>query len=244
MILLERIRKIFKIQQILQELKENRKLLNEIRWANVFNNTIDGSEWLQDKSFSPGTSAIGYPMFYVLYRILDDIKPRNILEFGLGESSSLLFRYASHYNEINVTTLEHDLEWVEFYKINKNLPHNAKILIVENIKIKYKGFETLSIKDLGGLLYSNKFDLILVDAPFGSPRYSRSQMLSLVPNNINENHFCILIDDFDRVGEKDTCAELEGLFKQNGIFFYKGVYYGLKEFVIYCSKDLKFLITL
>jgi hypothetical protein len=242
--IIELLRKVFKIPIILQLQNENNKLLNEIRWANVFNNTIIGSLWLKDKSFSPGTSAIGYPMFYVLFRILNDVKPKNILEFGLGQSSNMFYSYAAYFSQVRVTTLEHDKEWLEFFKNDKTFPPNTKIKMVENVKILHKGFETLTIKNILGQIDDNKYDLILVDAPFGSKRYSRSQVLSLVPNYFDTSNFCILIDDYQRLGEKDTCKDLEDLFEKNGIIFCKGIYSGMKEFVIYCSRNLKFLTTL
>src|SRR5690554_7298280 len=78
-----------RIPQILEGLDKNNKILQELNWSNVFNNTISDSEWFKNKSISPGRSAVGYPLLYVLYRILNDVKPLNILEFGLGQSTKI-----------------------------------------------------------------------------------------------------------------------------------------------------------
>lgn len=236
--------KILRIFKLYQEIEEHNKLLREIYWANVFNNTISNSTWLIDKSLSPGRWAIGYPLFYVIYRILDEVEPNNILEFGLGQSSRMFHQYASHYRLSNVSTLEHDSDWINIYKANKKIPSNANVSLIENEIITYKGFETLSIANLNKLVKNNKYDLILVDAPYGSVRYSRVQILSLIPDNIEINHFCILVDDYNRNGEKDTCTEIENIFRKHDISFYKSVYSGAKEFVLYCSTDLKYLTTL
>lgn len=71
--------------------------LEEIRWGQIYNSTIAGSEWLKDQSVSPGRWAVGYNYLYILYRILNDVKPTNILELGLGQSTKLMAQYAAFY---------------------------------------------------------------------------------------------------------------------------------------------------
>ena len=56
-------------------------------------------------------------------------------------------------------------------------------------------------------IVGENIDLIILDGPFGSQRYSRIQILDLIPLSINKENFCILIDDFQRIGEKDTANE-------------------------------------
>jgi hypothetical protein len=79
--------------------KEQRKLQREIYWSQVFNSAIRNSEWLKDTAFNAGRWAIGFPVLYVLYRILDSMKPLSILEFGLGESSKMTGRYRNAFKD-------------------------------------------------------------------------------------------------------------------------------------------------
>ncbi len=175
-IIIRLIRRIFGILNLSEQINENNKMLREINWAQIFNSTINNSVWLNDKSFSPGQFSIGYPMFYVLYRILDEVKPTKILEFGLGQSTKLFHQYVRHHKTADLITLEHDSEWMAFYMTNKALPENAVIKTVKNVTINYRNHKTLSIGDLNEIVGDKIFDLILVDAPFGSVRYSRSQV--------------------------------------------------------------------
>jgi len=230
--------------KIFKRARENRNMLKELNYADVFNSTIHTSEWLLDKSFSPTSFAIGYPLLYVLYRILDEQHPENILEFGLGQSTKLFHQYSSFMKEAHVTTLEHDAKWIEFFSNKKPLPGNTKLVVVESEIIKYKGFKTRSIKDLEQHVKDNRFDLILVDAPTVFKRYSRSQILKMVPGNIDPNHFIIIIDDSQRRGERDTCRELEKSFTKHNIVYHKCEYCGIKSSALYCSDDLRFLTTL
>jgi predicted O-methyltransferase YrrM len=230
--------------KIFKRARENRNMLKELNYADVFNSTIHTSEWLLDKSFSPTSFAIGYPLLYVLYRILDEQHPRNILEFGLGQSTKLFHQYAAFVKDSHVTTLEHDEKWIQFFSNKKTLTVNAELVVVESEIIRYKGFKTRSIRDLEKHVKDNKFDLILVDAPTVFKRYSRSQILKMVPGNINPGHFIIIIDDSQRRGERDTCRELERSFNKYNIKYHKWEYCGIKSSALYCSDDLKFLTTL
>ncbi len=216
-------------------------MLHELNWANVFNSTIVDSEWFKDQSISPGRFAAGYPLLYYLYRILNDTNPKTVLEFGLGQSTKMLFQYAGHYKNVKVTSLEHDPKWIRFFSNSLKASPNAEIVHVENVVVNYKGEDTLSVLNIPDIVGRKTYDLIVVDAPYGSERYSRSQILQLIPGNINKNNFCIIMDDFEREGEKETCVEIERLLHEHQIVFHKKAIKGEKFFALYCSDDLTFL---
>lgn len=238
------IRRILGTSNLNVRIEENNRILHELNWAQIFNNTIAGSDWLLDQSFSPGRYAVGYPFLYVLYRILDEIKPKNILEFGLGQSSKMLYQYAKSNDLVGVTTIENDNSWVQFYERKNKIPANVKLEIAEIDYVYYNNHKTLSIKDVKKITNDNLYDFILVDGPFGSERYSRSQIIELLPENLEKKGFCIIIDDYNRPGEKDTCFEIEKKFKANNIAYCSAEYSGIKSCKIYCSSNLKYLTTL
>ena len=120
--ILTAIRKIFGTNK----LKNNQQIIisqqskmidmqNEILKSQIFNSTIIDSEWLKYRSFSPGGWAVDYGFLYTLYRVLNDMKPKNILEFGLGQSSKMIHQYANFYQNANAITCEHDSEWINFF---------------------------------------------------------------------------------------------------------------------------------
>jgi len=236
------IQKLKKTQFLNNE--ETNRSINEIIWANIFNNTVNKSIWLKNTSISPGRFAAGYNFLYVLYRILNDKTPLSIIEFGLGQTSKITLDYAQFNNNAKIKIVEHDIEWINFFWGKEINPNNFEICKVENEHIKYKDIETLCIKNIKSVIQDIKYDLIIVDAPFYSERYSRSQVFNFLPNNIDKANFCIVIDDYNRHGEKETCHELENIFKKNHIVFYKGIYHGMKDIAIYCSENNKFLTTL
>ena len=75
------------------------KKTDELNWSAIFNSAISGSSWFKKQSLYPGRWAAGYPFLYILFRVYNDIKPKRILEFGLGETSKLSYQYIEAHPE-------------------------------------------------------------------------------------------------------------------------------------------------
>ena len=71
---------------------------------------------------------MGYPFLYVLYRILDEAKPRRILELGLGQSTKMISQYALSDPAVEHTVVEHDPVWIDFFKKQNASLANTKIV--------------------------------------------------------------------------------------------------------------------
>ncbi|MGE6220834.1 hypothetical protein ACQKCH_13480 [Nubsella zeaxanthinifaciens] len=214
----------------------------ELIWAAVFNSTISDSEWLKNKSFSPGRWAAGYPLLYILYRIYNDIKPKSVLEFGVGETTKLGYQYATHH-KTNYQVVEHDEKWLSFfceekYDIKKHL---IKTSISEQ---QFNGFPTNIYDNLIEKIGKEKYDLIIIDGPFGSPHFSRNQILEIVNNDNLASSFVIIMDDYNRKGEQETIDLLKINLSKKSITYYEGIYSGQKDSLIICSENYRFLCSL
>lgn len=230
-------------EMLLTITSQNEKILSrqdEQIKSNIFLNSIENCEWILDKKFYPGRWAVDFSFLHTLFRILDEIKPARILEFGLGQSSKLIHQFGNFYNNY-VVTCEHDAAWIDFFK--KGFSQEITIKQLELGTVVYKGFETLTYKNIKDEFENQKFNLILIDAPFGSAHYSRSQILELLPN-ILEQSFCILLDDYNRIGEQETAQEMQNILTENKIKYFQAVYYGDKKHFLICSEDLKFLCSM
>ncbi|MCL2128773.1 MAG: glycosyltransferase [Treponema sp.] len=225
---------------------ENKKINSEILWANIFNNTIQDSYWLNNKTFSPGRWAAGYAFLYILYRIIKEVQPMKILELGLGETTRMISQYAMNNENVEHYVVENNTDWIEFFIKNFNIPHNTKII---QLPLKYQAFEeSESVRVYEGFyenLSNNKYDLISIDGPVGGDmkEYSRIDSLSLIPENLS-NDFIILIDDYNRNQEKNMVKKLLEKIEEAGIPFYNTVYKGSKETCIICCQKYKFLTSL
>ncbi|MBR4690266.1 MAG: hypothetical protein IKO90_07365 [Bacteroidales bacterium] len=243
---IRRIQGVNTIQCEQHELRESIKRLEinqkEILNAHRFSDTIKESEWLKNKSFSAGGPALDYGALYTMYRILDSIHPKNILEFGLGQSSRMIYQYVDFYKDTQAVTYEHDEEWISFFKEIVKGQYPLNIYKTELQETIYNGKNTLTYKDNCKELLGQKFDFIFVDGPFGSEHYSRSQILHLIPYVLDKT-FCVMIDDEGRKGEQETISDMERILNDNRIDYYKRVYCSMKNHIVICSKDLRFLTT-
>ena len=219
---------------------------SEAVWAEIFNNTIAGSTWLKDVSFSPGRWAVGYPYLYVMYRVLNEMRPKHILELGLGQSTRMIAQYAAAFDDVEHIVVEHDPEWIQFFCNSFQLPANSKIVPLELEMVPYKEAEAVRVyKGFQQAFSGQKFDFISVDAPLGSDMklYSRIDILKIIPEGLEEN-FAILFDDCERLGERHTLEEIETTFEEKRIRYRKGKYSGKKDDVILCSESKKFFASI
>lgn len=246
--LLKFIRRIQGINSVQSEQNELKKKIlvienmqKEILNAHRFSDTIKDSEWLKIQSFSAGGAALDYGALYTMYRILDSIHPKNILEFGLGQSSRMIYQYANHYDAYAIT-YEHDEEWISFFKGLVKEQYPVNIYKTELYDTIYNGHKTLSYKNDCKELLGKKFDFVFVDGPFGSEHYSRSQILHLIPECLDKS-FCIMVDDVERVGEQETISEIEYILNKENIPYYERVYSSSKKHIVFCSPKFRFLTT-
>ena len=219
---------------------------SEAVWAQIFNNTISGSLWLKDKTFSPGRWAVGYPYLYVMYRVLNETRPKRILELGLGQSTRMIAQYAAAFQDVEHIVVEHDPEWVEFFCNDFPIPKNTKVVMLKREMVPYKDAEAVRVfKGFKETFQGQKFDFISVDAPLGADmkQYSRIDVLNLIPDGL-EGNFAIMIDDCDRIGETHTVAEIENKLQETNVAYKRGRYSGRKDCVVICSERQGFLSSL
>lgn len=84
-----------------------------------------------------------------------------------------------------------------------------------------------------------KYELIMVDGPYGSAHYSRSRLIDLVQCNLAKR-FCFIMDDFERFGEQDTIEKVKRVLESKNIQYSSTVYNVSKQRCLICSKKLEF----
>lgn len=218
---------------------------SESVWANIFHDAIQNCRWLKNKKFFPGRWAAGYPALYAIFRVLENYHPKKILELGLGQSTRIIGQYAAAYSSVSHTVVEADPNWISFFKKDFELPENTKVQNLEYEMSLYQDKVVRQYKDFGSTFKDQKFDFIFIDAPLGGDMvdFSRVDVLQLLPFCL-EKSFVIMLDDFDRQQEQNTCEELEMLLLRNGISFKLGVYSGQKQTALICSDDVSFLASM
>lgn len=248
-----------RIKNYINAIKHWGKNTDELVWAQVFHDAIRGSKWLEPETLSlcPGRMAVGYNYLYPMFRILDEFRPKKILELGLGQSSKMISRYAGSEiagKDCSYTIVEHDKSWADFFQHRYPLPTCAT---VKNATLETRSFNygkrncmayQYNEKEFSEILGKNRYDLISIDAPFGSDVlspyvYSRVDIISHIPSCL-EKSFCIIIDDYERLGEKNTADLIMKQLNDSQIEYCHAVYSGIKGSIVIVSKDLKFLCSL
>ena len=228
--------------------RKNKFLTSEIQYALVFNDTIRESEWLDKKNFSLINSAANYSFAYSLYRILNDARPENILELGLGQSTKMTSQYVNHFDK-RLHVIEGDQDWIDIFSDNLD--------ITDNIDITHKDLETIVIEDTFSVRYKDvldgiedeKFDLIIIDGPQGyimteegvkKLDYSRTNVWELLENNLADD-FIIIIDDYERYGEKRTMDHVKKVLTSKNIKYHMYSSEGLKSQYAVFSEKFRFI---
>ncbi|GHU58977.1 hypothetical protein FACS1894133_4760 [Clostridia bacterium] len=211
-------------------------------WANIFRDTITDSAWLNNKAFSPGRWAVGYPFLYVLYRVLNEIRPKSVLELGVGQSTRVTAQYANAFGDVSHTAVDHDPVWLDFFAKSCDFVTNTNLTTLKLIKPDCYAYD-----DFGSVALGRKFDLILIDAPFGHSASAgaavRTDILPFVPDCLAEN-FVIIVDDFERAGEQAMFGKLMAKLDGAGVAHTESLYQGSKDTVLMTTPGQAFLCTM
>lgn len=246
---------ISKIKTLINEFRANDRKINsklvdldnqakELEWAHIYHDSIRGKKWLEELPLNVGRWAGNYSFFYVLNRILMDYKPKSILDLGLGESSKFISTYLDNYLlETKHTIVEQNDEWINNFQEKVLLSKRSIIVHCPLKETEIKGFTSTSYDGFKEKI-KEKFDLYIVDGPFGSDRYSRYDIISLVEKFEKNEQFIIMMDDTDRKGEQDTIDDIKRCLNSLDINYFLGEYKGNKAITLIVSENYKFAISM
>lgn len=227
-------------------LNEIKKASDEAVWGLTFHDSIKDTDWLIKQEFYPGRWAVGYQYLYVLYRVLNSVKPKSILELGLGQSTRMITQYAASDRDVKHRVTEHDEDWINFFQKENQLSNNTEIVRMELTHQPYEDDESVLMYDkFMEKLSDRRYDLISVDAPFGGSAniYARVDTIALFMNNLEES-FIIMIDDANRPGENHTIQLMKKELDRLGKEYECGRYMGNKTTYVIASPDKKFVCSL
>lgn len=243
-----------RVNGIAESVSENNRILNEILWAQVFNSAKSAFEWLpKDTALWPGRWGVGYQYMYVMSRILNDVQPQKILETGLGQSTRLIGSYVKWMrakSECSHLVIEHDQNWIDIFKRDFEISDSTRIVQRQLDRVLlndgHHDSSTYIYQNMYEVLEGKKFHLISLDGPYGTDErfgYSRIDILPYLPGCL-EKSFCIVIDDYNRWGEKNTVEYIKAALRKANIHFAEAVYKGTQDMYLMASEDWKFLCTL
>lgn len=215
----------------------------EIYNALLFQQTVADSWWLRNKSFSPGRWAVDFRFLYTLFRILDHVRPSNIIEFGLGQSSRMIHQYVAFgHSDASALTVEESEQWQVFF-LNNIMDYAVNVVIAGTEERVKNNRKEIVYTGLDNIIDSERYDLIVIDGPKGKEECSRSQVTDMLPFHLSEQ-FVILMDDTHRPEEQYTVDRIAEILCQHHIPYRRKEYYGEKTHSLICSCELEYLTTL
>lgn len=226
------------------EVIKNRQ--EELMYAQVWHDTIVDIPWIKGMSgISPGRWAVGYNYLYVMTRVMDELKPKKILDIGLGISSNLISMYMNYIiseDELGFgsglyehTIIEQNKEWYDAFSSQNRLSEVTNVKICECINKEFDGNKIYAYKGFVEAIGTNKYDVISIDGPWGSDRFSRMDIMECLPEVLAER-FVIIIDDTERIGEKDLVQEICTKLEANNIEYDLGTYHGFSDCTVIAYK--------
>jgi hypothetical protein len=239
---------ISKIKKLIAENRNRQEeqllKLKELEWAHIYHDSIRGKKWVEELPLNVGRWAGNYSFFYVLNRVLMDFKPKSILDLGLGESSKFISAYLeNHLLDSKHTIVEQNEEWIKVFQEKVSLSNRSNVVYCPIKEIEIKGYMSNSYDGFTEKI-TEKFDFYIIDGPFGSDRYSRYDIISLIEGFDADAEFIILLDDTNRQGERDTLKDILQILKIKGIHIFVGYYEGNKSNTVIASQIYKFAAAL
>ena len=117
------------------------------------------------------------------------------MELGLGQSTKLISQYAAEFPKVRHQVVEHDLNWIDFFRKNFILPSNTEVVRLVWDFVSYKEAERVRVfKNFSETFKGQKFDFISIDAPWGGDmkQYSRIDVLMMLPDCLADRFIIIL----------------------------------------------------
>ena len=161
------------IRRFRDSIKTIQKQNYELIWAKTWDDTRRGLKWMDDlPGISPGRWAVGYNYLYVMTRVLNEKKPRRVLDLGLGISSTLI----SQYFKGNAITdgvhdvIEQDENWIGFYHTNNRISEATDIHKVDMVEKELQGIRYHAYKDISPIVGGGKIRCDLCRRAMGIDR--------------------------------------------------------------------------
>ncbi len=180
-------------------------LQGELRARDLLRRAEASVDWVPQPLY-PAGGAAGPLLLYVLIRALEELPVRSVLELGAGQSTQLLDGWCKARKGRSVT-FEHDADWA--VRVAGECDSGAaSVLHLPLVPISTPaGTDSWYAPPPSGAIPEAGFDLLLVDGPVGTRRFSRYGIVEHIPEWLG-SEWGILWDDLDRVGDLESFAAL------------------------------------
>jgi hypothetical protein len=178
--------------------------------------------------FFPTGGAANYSLLYLILRLGTEFRPKSVLDIGAGQSTLLWAMLQRRGFVGEVLTLENDADWGA--RIGAQVTHEV---MVSPLRSTLVGRRTVMTYDWAAAKAGRHFDVIVCDGPRGTPRHSRSGVLTMLDDLPQD--FALVLDDTEREGEQDTIALIHDRLQANKVDYAVGVLRAAKTQAVFAA---------
>ncbi len=232
------------VQKVDGFIVDNKKIINELVYAQNFGRAISTCAWITDADIKAGDMAVNNQYLYTMFRAIDSKKFKSILDIGMGSTTKLISQYVSYAQNAKHYVIESDLDWIQFMKDYWRFSKETEIIQMNYKMVEYDDEQVRCYDGFKEKLKEKKFDFISIDAPYGGDmkKYSRRDLWEILPGCLSDS-WIIMIDDVDRIGEQNTISLIKECLENYEIPYTYNTHKTTKAFGIFTSLDNKFFGT-
>ncbi|MBL8190071.1 MAG: hypothetical protein JNK38_18800 [Acidobacteria bacterium] len=185
------------------------------------------AQWL-NATLIPTGGAADYKRLYLLLRVLTELSPGSVIEFGAGQTTKILSAYKRH-SGADVVTIEHDPFWSE--QVQQSLSTSTyQLHCCPLIEFNSPVFGSYHWYDLSkaGEIGSRKFNVFLIDGPVGAAKWSRVGIVKAF-FDLNAGEWLVIWDDLHRAADLESFAAFIQALRERKLEFGYAIFNGLKK---------------
>jgi hypothetical protein len=197
----------------LYQLSISETIGRQIAFADIYEQQQKTFSWIPRPHYFIGGSAD--PAFLsILIRALTENKFNCIIEFGAGQTSRVLSAWSAETGG-KVFTIDHDPDWVE--KSRHSVLSKLHRIVHAPLQAGPLG-QWYDLASFTEQFPETRADLIIVDGPVGTRRWSRAGIIAEFPM-LSRPECVVLWDDLDRFGDLESFAGLVRSLRTHEITF-------------------------
>jgi len=167
--------------------------------------------------FYPFGGSANSSLLYFLGRFLKEFRELNIVELGMGQTTILLNIFAE--NQDNHFSIDDNEFWID--SVNSKLinPEKSQLIFRNLIEVEVSSNKTFFYKDFESIFENKVVDLVIVDGPKGTKKFSRCGILPfLVKRFSDQDNMVVIFDDTHRKAELETFQLLVKMLKNDNVW--------------------------
>jgi hypothetical protein len=188
------------------------RMATELAHVDILRRMTQEHPWMPNAVFPVGGAAT-HAFLAILARALMECRFNKVLELGAGQTTRLLSAWSNTFGA-KVWTLENDEHWADEARSAVSSPSHT--IVHAPLRADENGHFWYDAKVVRAHLANERVDLIIVDGPVGTRRWSRAGVIERF-TELRAEEWVVLWDDLQRQGDLESFAAFIGRLRDTDI---------------------------